>query len=239
MTGLIRLGAIPTIAPFVLPALVRSSRERYPDLKIALREDQTVRLLEQVRDGRLDFALIALPWAVEGLLCRPLFDEELWLIASPGDPVSRLARPTIETLDAQRLLLLEEGHCLRQHALTGCGLSERANPGGIEASSVTTLVQMVEEGLGYALLPEMAIRAGTLKGSTVIARPIAHPAPQRAVALVARNSTARRAEFDALAEISASLVRQPGRPRRSRATPTPRPASAHSENQSPLQTSKG
>jgi LysR family hydrogen peroxide-inducible transcriptional activator len=198
MTGLLRLGAIPTIAPFMLPVLVRTARERHPRLRFALREETTARSLEQLRDGSLDFALIALPYDTTGLLVRPLFDDELWLIAADGDPAVRSARSSVDQLDTQRLLLLEEGHCLRSHTLQGCGLAERANATGIEATSVTTLVQMVEEGLGIALLPEMALRAGLLAGTSVVARPIGSPAPRRGIALVARASTARLAEFEAL-----------------------------------------
>jgi LysR family hydrogen peroxide-inducible transcriptional activator len=213
MTGLLRLGAIPTIAPFMLPALVRTARDRHPRMRIALREDTTVRLLQQVRDGALDFGLIALPWDTSGLKVRALFDDELWLIAAEGDPAAKPARPSVASLDPQRLLLLEEGHCLRSHTLEGCGLTERANPSGIEASSVTTLVQMVEEGLGIALLPEMAVRAGLLVGSSVIARPIGAPAPRRGIALVARASTARIEEFEALGTIASTLGREPRRRR--------------------------
>lgn len=209
MGGLVRLSAIPTIAPFLLPRLLRTSRERHPRLRIALREDPTARALARLREGELDFALIALPWDTTGLLVRPLFDEELWLIAAEGDPAARRLRPTIASLDTDRLLLLEEGHCLREHTLEGCGLSERANPSGLEASSLTTLVQMVEEGLGVALLPEMAVRAGLLNGTGVVARPIAPPVPRRGIALVARASTARREVFDALGDIAATLAHEP------------------------------
>jgi LysR family hydrogen peroxide-inducible transcriptional activator len=211
MSGLVRLGAIPTIAPFMLPTLVRTARERYPRLRIALREETTARLLAQVRDGTLDFGLIALPYDTSGLLVRALFDDELWLIAAEGDPAAKPARPSVASLDPQRLLLLEEGHCLRSHTLEGCGLTERANQSDIEASSVTTLVQMVEEGLGIALLPEMAVRAGVLVGSKVVARPIGAPAPRRGIAMVARGSTARIEELDALAAIAARLGREPRR----------------------------
>jgi LysR family transcriptional regulator, hydrogen peroxide-inducible genes activator len=214
MTGLLRLGAIPTIAPFLLPPLLRQARRDFPKLRIALREDQTARLLERVRAGTLDFALIALPYDTGPLRVAPLFTEELWLIAAEGDPSTRRARPPVESLDADRLLLLEEGHCLRSHTLSGCGLSEIANPSGLEATSVTTLVQMVDEGLGIALLPEMAVRSGFLGGTGVVARPIGAPAPKREVALVARATTARSAEFDALASIAAGLGTRPRRRRR-------------------------
>jgi LysR family transcriptional regulator, hydrogen peroxide-inducible genes activator len=218
MTGLLRLGAIPTIAPYLLAPLLRISRERHPSLRIALREDQTSRLLEQVRAGALDFALIALPYDTEGLKLATLFDEELWLIGLAGDATSRLVRPRVEQLDPQHTMPMEEGHCLRTHTLTGCGLGERANPGGLEASSVSTLVQMVEEGLGFGLLPEMAIRSGALNQTTVIARPIAAPAPRRTIAMVARQSTARGVEFDAIAAIARALepIATPARKRRLR-----------------------
>jgi LysR family hydrogen peroxide-inducible transcriptional activator len=219
MTGLLRLGAIPTIAPFMLPALVRTARERHPKLRIALREETTARLLAQVRDGSLDFGLVALPYDTTGLQVRTLFDDELWLIAAEGDPAARPARPSVASLDADRLLLLEEGHCLRSHTLEGCGLAERANRSDIEASSVTTLVQMVEEGLGIALLPEMAVRSGLLVGTSVVARPIGAPAPRRGIAMVSRASTARGEEFDTLSEIARRLGREPRR-RAGRVAPT-------------------
>lgn len=211
MTGLLRVGAIPTIAPFMLPALVRATRERHPRLRILLREDTTARSLAQVRDGSLDFALIALPYDTTGLRVCTLFEDDLWLIAARGDPAVRPTRPSVSQLDPERLLLLEEGHCLRSHTLAGCGLSERANASGIEASSVTTLVQMVEEGLGIALLPEMAVRSGLLEGTTIVARQMGDPPPRRGIALVARASTARTVELDTLAEIARTVIVRPRR----------------------------
>ncbi len=202
MTDLVRLGAIPTIAPFMLTSLVRAARRKHPKLKLALREDQTARLLERVRSGALDFALIALPYDTSGLRVTALFDDKLVLIAAKGDPAVRLNRVHIDRLDVDRLLLLEEGHCLRAHALVGCGLAERANPSGFEATSVSTLVQMVEEGMGVALIPEMGVRAGLLRGAMVVVRPFEEPAPSRRVALVARASTALVWEFAELVAIA-------------------------------------
>ncbi len=220
MAGLVRLGAIPTIAPFLLPPLLKAARTRHPGLRVALREDQTARLLERVRDASLDFALIALPWDTQGLRVKELFAEELWLIAARGDPAARRTRPTVDSLDPLRLLLLEEGHCLRSHTLSGCGLSESANPTGLEATSVPTLVQMVEEGLGFALLPEMAVRAGALNATDVVARPIAAPAPQRTIAMVARATTTRAPVFEAVSTILAELGARPARRQRApRASP--------------------
>ena len=222
MTGLVRLGAIPTIAPYVLPRLVRALRERHAELRAALREDQTEPLLARVREGRLDFALIALPYDTTGLQVREVASDELWLVAPEGDPALKRANLRIEALDAQRLLLLEDGHCLRSHTLEGCRLSEQANPNGLEATSLPTLVQMVEEGLGIALVPEMALKAGLLEGSSLVARPLAAPAPRRGIALVARDTSARTAEFDALAQLARELFSSPpALRRRSRARSGP------------------
>lgn len=202
MTGLVRLGAIPTIAPFMLPQLVREARAQHPDLKLALREDQTATLLERLRAAELDFALIALPYDTAGLLVRELFAEELWLVTRMPERASPPRRLKISGLDTERLLLLEEGHCLREHTLEACGLAERANPSGIEATSLVTLVQMVESGLGDALLPQMAIDSGFLGRASVLPQRFAPPAPKRTIALVARPTTTRMPEFEFLAGLA-------------------------------------
>ncbi|HEY0877619.1 MAG TPA: hydrogen peroxide-inducible genes activator [Zeimonas sp.] len=207
MTGIVRLGAIPTIAPFLLPGLVRQTRALHPDLKLVLREDRTATLLERLRGGELDFALIALPYETQGLLVRELFVEELWLISPMrADARESSRRPKISHLDPEHLLLLEEGHCLREHTIEACGLAERANPSGIEATSLVTLVHMVESGLGDALLPQMAIDSGFLSNASVLPRRFAPPAPTRRIALAARTSTTRIEEFDFLAEQSRGLA---------------------------------
>lgn len=201
MTGLLRLGAIPTIAPFLLPSLLPMVRERHPALRLALREDLTAKLLVRLEDGELDFALIALPFETVGLLVRPLFDDELWLVAPEGDPQLGAKKITISPRMAERLLILEEGHCLREHTLQACGRAQVASGEGLEATSLLTLVQMVESGLGLALVPEIAIQAGLLASSHLLARPLAPPAPKRTIALVARRSTARSVEFSALVDL--------------------------------------
>lgn len=200
MTGVVRLGAIPTIAPFLLPRLLPLVRRRHPELRLALREDLTANLLLRLDEGALEFALIALPYDTGGLLVRPLFDDELWLVAPEADPVLKSHRITVSTRLAERLLILEEGHCLREHTLEACGRKPVASAEGIEATSLLTLVEMVDSGLGLALVPELAIQAGLLASTRLVARPLASPAPKRTVALVARRSTARAAEFAALAE---------------------------------------
>ena len=208
--GLVRLGAIPTVAPYVLPGLLHAAHVALPDLQIALREERTAELLDQVRAGSLDFALIALPYDTGNLRIAPLFDEELWLIASNDAPATRDRRPSLESIGTDQLLLLAEGHCLRDHVLQACDLGhgERKPSGApprlhaIEATSLTTLVQMVQAGFGLALVPEMAVRGGIAKGLNITARPLGAPVPRRGIALVTRTSCARLEVFMALAELA-------------------------------------
>ena len=201
MTGLLRFGVIPTIAPFLLPQSLRLLRARYPALRLALREDLTANLLLRLEDGQLDFALIALPYDTGNLLVEPLFDDDLWVIGRKGDRDVKARRIDVTPSLADRLLLLEEGHCLRDHALYACGASMRRSWEGVEATSLLTLVQMVESGFGIGLVPAMAVRSGLTRSPNLVARPIAKPSPKRTVALVARRSTSRLADLKALAEV--------------------------------------
>lgn len=208
MSGTLRLGVIPTIAPFLLPELAPELRKRYPKLRLALREDLTANLLLRLNDAQLDCALIALPFETEGLLVRPLFEDELWLVAPEGEPLLKAKRLTVSRQMAERLLILEEGHCLREHTLQACGPAQVASADGLEATSLLTLVQMVASGLGLALVPEVAIKAGLLNSTRLVARPLAPPAPTRTLALVARRSTARGLDFEALAQCAIDLHRR-------------------------------
>ncbi len=199
MTATIRLGVIPTIAPFLLPVVLPEVRTRFPDLKIALREDLTANLLARLAEHKLDFALIALPYDVSGLLVQELFDDPFWLVAKEGDPALKGKEVTLPAKMAERLLLLEEGHCLREHSLQACRRNDISKAEGLEATSLLTLLQMVESGLGIALLPDMAVKSSLLNNSQLVAKEMASPAPKRVIALVARSSTAHTQEFNALA----------------------------------------
>lgn len=199
MTATIRLGVIPTIAPFLLPTVLPKVRARFPDLKITLREDLTANLLSRLTEHKLDFALIALPYDVSGLLVQELFDDPFWLVAKEGDPALKGKEVTLPAKMAERLLLLEEGHCLREHSLQACKRADIRKAEGLEATSLLTLLQMVESGLGIALLPGMAVKSSLLNNSELVAKELASPAPKRVIALVARSSTAHTQEFNALA----------------------------------------
>jgi LysR family hydrogen peroxide-inducible transcriptional activator len=200
MAGTIRLGVIPTIAPFLLPNVLPDIRMRFPGLKIALREDLTANLLIRLAEHQLDFILIALPYETSGLLVQELFDDEFWLVAREDDPALKGKEIHLPAKMAERLLLLEEGHCLREHTLQACKRSDIRKADGMEATSLLTLLQMVDSGMGIALLPEMAVRGGLLNGTSLVARPLAPPAPKRVIALLARSSTAHLAEFQVFSD---------------------------------------
>lgn len=201
MTGLLRLGVIPTIAPFLLPQCLRLLRKNYPELQLALREDLTANLLLRMEDGQLDFALIALPYDTSSLLVEPLFDDDLWVIGRKGDPeMTARSIPVTQSL-TDRLLLLEEGHCLRDQTLYACNAARRKSSSGMEATSLLTLVQMIESGFGIGLVPEMAVKNGLTESPNLVARPTVQPGPKRTIALVARRSTSRLAVLRTVADL--------------------------------------
>ena len=208
MQGQLRLGVIPTIAPFVLPTVMPSLREKFPQLQLALREDLTAHLLDRLRKRQLDFALIALPYDTDDLRVLPLYKDRFWLVGREGDPAVTGKAIRLSGEWTERLLLLEEGHCLRDHALQACSATEVASVDGIEATSLLTLVQMVASGMGVALLPEMAVQSGLLNNLALKSRPLAAPAPERVIALVTRSTSAHMAEFEAIAKLMSSVSRK-------------------------------
>jgi LysR family transcriptional regulator, hydrogen peroxide-inducible genes activator len=207
MQGQLRLGVIPTIAPFVLPTVMPALREKFPQLQLALREDLTAHLLERLRNRQLDFALIALPYDTDDLRVLPLYKDRFWLVGRDKDAAISGKAIQLGSAWTERLLLLEEGHCLRDHALQACRATEVASVDGMEATSLLTLVQMVASGMGVALLPEMAIQSSLLDHLSLKARPLASPAPERVIALVTRSTSAHMAEFEAIARVISSVHR--------------------------------
>ncbi|HUU71923.1 MAG TPA: hydrogen peroxide-inducible genes activator [Burkholderiales bacterium] len=202
LTGLLRLGVIPTIAPFLLPQVLPALHEAHPQLQLYLREDLTERLIEQVGSGDLDFALIALPYDTGDLITRELFRDEFWFVARQDDSLAREKEIAVREIDPARVLLLEDGHCLRDHTIEACGARRMASRhGGLEATSLFTLLQMVDNGMGVTLLPEMVIKAGALTGTRLTARPFSHRIPARRIALVMRRSSTLQADFELLADL--------------------------------------
>ena len=212
LSGPLRLGVIPTIAPFLLPAVLPPLRRAHPGLKLYLREDLTGRLIERLRAGSLDIALIALPCDTGDLHVNELFKDEFWFVAREDDPAAKDKEIAIRKLDPGAVLLLEEGHCLRDHAISACGPRRGAWEAKVEATSLHTLIQMVDGGLGVTLLPELTLKAGILKGTKLIARPFASPAPSRTLALVARPTSPRRRDAELLAEFILEQRRRSGKP---------------------------
>ncbi|MBM2575470.1 LysR family transcriptional regulator [Jannaschia sp. Os4] len=194
LAGRLALGVIPTIAPYLLPALVAGLRLSHPDLALVVRETRTATLLEEVADGRLDAAILALPVDAPGLVAVPLAEEPFLLVrpaAEADDPV-----PDPGAL-SDRLLLLEEGHCFRDQALAICGM--RAAPGGLDGASLGTLVQMVGAGLGVTLIPAMAREVeGRWDGLDLA--PLPGAPPGRTVGMVWRRTTPLEARLREVAE---------------------------------------
>ena len=210
LSGSVRLGVIPTIAPFMLPGLLPPLRAAHPQLKLYLREDQTERLLERLRSGDLDVALIALPYDTGELLARKLFKDEFWFVARADDPLAQAKEVAVRAVRQGDILLLEEGHCLREHAIAACGTRKANAESRVEATSLHTLIQMVEGGLGVTLLREMTLKAGILNGTSLVARPFSSQVPARDIALATRPTSAHRRDFDLLAEFIVARARETG-----------------------------
>jgi LysR family hydrogen peroxide-inducible transcriptional activator len=197
--GELRLGVIPTIAPFLLPAMLPRLREQWPELKLYLREETSAAACEALHRGALDCVLLALPYGCGDVESAPLFDDRLFL-AFPSDEAPQGAVVDVGTIDEDRLLLLEDGHCLKDQALSACNRPELRAEAAMMGTSLHTLVQMVDNGLGVTFVPEMAIRAGILDGTAVQARELRSEHGFRRIALIWRRSSPREEEFHLLAE---------------------------------------
>jgi LysR family hydrogen peroxide-inducible transcriptional activator len=200
LSGRFRLGVIPTIAPYLLPTALPILRRRYPALKLFLREDLTPRLIAALKAGALDAAVIALPWDMTGLETAPVGFDEILAAAPAGHPLSAGPRVSPEALDRQELILLEDGHCLREHALSACSLEAPRGEEVFAATSLQTLVQMVDSGLGVTFLPQMAVKAGLTKGADVAVLPLEAEAPRREIVVAWRAGSSRAREGRLLAE---------------------------------------
>jgi LysR family hydrogen peroxide-inducible transcriptional activator len=205
LTGPLRLGVIPTIGPFLLPRLMPALRAAFPKLRLFLREDMTQRLITDLKAGALDITLIALPYDVAGLEWAHVSHDELLAAFPAGHPLA--ATPTVSSgaLDAETLILLEDGHCLRDHALSACGLGPQksTHEEGFAATSLATLVQMVGSGLGISLLPAMAVEAGLAHAAQVAVRPLTPDLASREIVVAWRAGSTRAAEGRLLAEVFA------------------------------------
>ena len=210
MSGPLRMGVIPTIGPFLLPRLMPVLRDAFPRLRLFLREDTTARLVDRLEANRLDVLLLALPCDCGAADTVPVARDE-FLVALPPD--HRLAAPEISppALATERLLLLEEGHCLRDQALAVCGLlaGDRGDTqDSFAATSLHTLVQMVARGLGITLLPRLAVSRGVAAGTDLVLRPLAAAGAWRTLGLAWRPNAPRAGDYRALAPYLAETCRE-------------------------------
>ncbi len=199
LNGDLRMGVIPTIAPFLLPAMLPRLRERWPNLKLYLREETSQAACDGLQRGQLDCVLLAMPFACGEVDRELLFEDRLFLAFPKGQaPDEGWVDP--DAIDEERLLLLEDGHCLKDQALSACNRPELRAEAAMMGTSLHTLVQMVDNGLGVTFVPEMAIRAGILGGTAVEARELRSQHGFRRIALIWRRSSPREEEFQLLAE---------------------------------------
>lgn len=198
LAGELRMGVIPTIAPFLLPALLPRLRAKWPDLKLYLREETSQAACDSLQRGQLDCVLLALPFACGDVDRAELFDDKFLVAFPPGAEPADAVSPA--AIDPHNLLLLEDGHCLKDHVLSACNRPELRAEASIMGTSLHTLVQMVDNGLGTTLVPEMAVEAGILEGTGIVCRPLAADHPSRRIALVWRKASPREKEFRLLAE---------------------------------------
>jgi LysR family hydrogen peroxide-inducible transcriptional activator len=185
LAGRFRIGVIPTVAPYLLPAVIKELSRKYPGLDLHPREAVTQKLIDDLVEARLDAAILALPVSEPALSEIPLFDEE-FLLVRPGEDAGKPA-PRPEALRDMRLLLLEEGHCFRDQALSYCQLSPTVARDMMEGSSLSTLVQMVGAGIGVTLIPEMAVTIETRSAAVSVTR-LPSPHPQRKIGMVWRKA---------------------------------------------------
>ena len=200
LAGELRMGVIPTIAPFLLPALLPRLRAQWPDLKLYLREEPSQAACDALQRGQLDCVLLALPFACGDVDKAELFEDRFMIAFPPGAAETLPETVPAAAIDETRLLLLEDGHCLKDHVLAACNRPELRAGAAILGTSLHTLVQMVDNGLGTTLVPEMAVDAGILEGTRVVARRLDADHPSRRIALVWRKGSPREKEFRLLAD---------------------------------------
>ncbi len=206
LEGRIRLGVIPTLAPYLVPKLIPHLRKRYPAIEIELKESLTDRLVADLGDGRLDAIVAALPIDGDTVLTRPLFSDRFFMAVADNDRSVLISPLTEDQVDISQLLLLEEGHCLRDQALAVCNTAGKRQLTSFGATSMATLLQMVASGMGMTLIPEIAVPTETARNAIRIV-PFAAPEPSREIGLIWRRSNPRRRDMEALAEAIVACAR--------------------------------
>ena len=205
LSGEMHLGVIPTIGPYLLPGVLPGLRERFPELTVYLKEEQTTRVLARLADGELDAVLIALPCETGDLAVEEILEDEFLFACDRTHPLAGVDEVPPEALAGERLLLLEDGHCLRGHALDVCQAGDRRVRAQFEASSLHTLVQMVAAGIGVTLIPRLAVEAEIARGTGISLSRLGAPAYRR-VGLAWRQTSLRTGEFRLLSRALRELA---------------------------------
>jgi LysR family hydrogen peroxide-inducible transcriptional activator len=201
LVGPLNLGVIPTIAPYLLPALLTASRKQFPKLKVFVREEQTAVVLGRLHEGTLDVALIALPYETDTLAVEIIGEEDVVICLPVDHPLAKKKSIPVSDLKDVSLLMLEDGHCLRDHALAACNLTTRQAHEVYQATSIATLVQMVRGGLGVTMLPRMAAPIEAASQNGVVIRTLERETPARQIALVWRATAVKAPEYAKLAQL--------------------------------------
>jgi LysR family transcriptional regulator, hydrogen peroxide-inducible genes activator len=196
--GPLHLGVIPTIAPFLLPRVLPRLREAFPELQLFLQEDMTQRLYEQLMEGTLDIVLLALPYDLSGVEVMKLFEDRFLLAAHEGTQLVDPQHYRFNRLNAGTVLLLRDGHCMREHAIDACRIRDTQKVSRFAASSLLTLIEMVDADLGVTFLPEMAVGSAMLQRTAVKTYPLSDKS-RRQIGAIWRRGSARAAEFRELA----------------------------------------
>jgi LysR family hydrogen peroxide-inducible transcriptional activator len=196
----LRLGVIPTVGPYLLPRVLPALRETHPELRLYLREEQTERLVDRLKAGNVDVLLLALPLDEPSLDCVAVYDEPFVVALPAGHRLAAAERLTERDLAGERLLLLEEGHCLRDQALAVCRFSAPGDRDTFAATSLDTVREMVASRIGVTLLPALSVTGAAAPNGSIEIRPFAEPVPGRRIGLVWRRGAAREAEFRILAD---------------------------------------
>ncbi|MEJ1363482.1 MAG: hydrogen peroxide-inducible genes activator [Candidatus Sedimenticola sp. (ex Thyasira tokunagai)] len=210
LSGPLRLGIIPTIGPFLLPKVLPQIRKAYPQLELFIYEEQSADLVAKLEGGELDVGILALPYPL-GSLESQVFWQENFLLALPqGHPLCEARHVNTESLPKDELLLLEEGHCLTDHALSACKLEGLRRSAGFQGTSLYTLLQMVAGGQGLTFLPEMAIDGTKRDSGEIVYRPLDEPGPHRRIGMVWRKTYYRKEEMKLFIDVmTAALIKEP------------------------------
>ena len=206
LAGRLKMALIPTIGPYLLPLVTRKLRKELPKLQLLLYEYQTEPLLEKLRSGAIDFGVLALPVPMDGLECEPLYEEDFTLAVPPTHSLAKKASVKPDDLTGENLLLLEDGHCLRDQALEVCSRVDVRENVDYRATSLETLRQMVAAGAGVTLLPELATRGPFGSGQGLAVKNFARPVPSRHVGAVWRKSSTRTEAIRAVCRVVRNVV---------------------------------